>query len=328
MGENNILMLSVLMSVYKEPTEWIDEAINSILEQTFRNFEFLIINDNPNDRRLSDYLNEKSASDSRIRIITNPENFGLTKSLNIGLAHVHGKYIARMDADDISMPTRFEKQVAFLEKHPDVGVCGSNIRFFGRRKGEKKYPEHDYDVFIFKESPFAHSVVMIRARVLRDNGLLYNTDFHYAQDYELWSRMHERTHFHNLQEVLLKYRITDKQISSRNLQIQQQLAASIRRKTFNDFCKEKNISYALTDKLALKQLRMYKNMVLPVAAMNGEKKAITVFYYYLYRSVETSSGIQVLLYLLYSGDFRRFSIVENAKIVVYNIFRNRITPML
>ena len=321
-------MLSVLMCVYKEPIGWIDEAINSILEQTFQNFEFLIINDNPNDRRLSDYLNEKSASDSRIRIITNPENFGLTKSLNIGLAHVHGKYIARMDADDISMPTRFEKQVAFLEKHPDVGVCGSNIRFFGRRKGEKKYPEHDDDVFIFKESPFAHPVVMIRARVLRDNGLLYNTDFHYAQDYELWSRMHERTHFHNLQEGLLKYRITDKQISTRNLQIQQQLAASIRRKAFNDFCKEKNISYALTDKLALKQLRMYKNMVLPVAAMNGEKKAITVFYYYLYRSVETSSGIQVLLYLLYSGDFRRFSIVENAKIVVYNIFRNQITPML
>lgn len=321
-------VVSVIMSVYGEPEEWLRESINSILEQTFRDFEFIIVNDNPGREANWRVLGEYVRRDGRVVVLHNEENIGLTRSLNRGLEVARGKYVARMDADDISLPRRFEKQVAFLEEHLDVGVCGANIRLFGCRKGEQKYPERDEDCFLFQGSPFAHPMVMIRASVLKDNGLFYNPDFRYAQDYELWSRMKGVTCFHNLQEVLLKYRVTNKQITSKNHQSQQRLAAKIRRKGFCSFCQRKSIAYELTEKLALKQLLEFKKVVLPAAITPGERKAIKYFYYYLYRSITASSGLQVLLYLVCSGDFKRFSIMENAKIVVYNIFRNRIIPML
>ena len=101
------------MSIYSEEEEWIRESIDSILNQTFSDFEFIIINDNPNRDKNNSLLTEYTRIDNRIIIITNEENIGLTKSLNKGLEIARGKYIARMDADDISLPTRFEKQVDF-----------------------------------------------------------------------------------------------------------------------------------------------------------------------------------------------------------------------
>ena len=119
--------ITVLMSIYKEPIDWMILSIDSIIEQTYKDFEFIIINDNPerldNTKLLEKYLKK----DSRIKIVNNSENIGLTKSLNKGLAVSTGEYIARMDADDISLPTRFEKQIAFLESNPNVIVLGTNI---------------------------------------------------------------------------------------------------------------------------------------------------------------------------------------------------------
>lgn len=320
--------VSVIMSVYNEPEEWLRESINSILGQTFVDFEFIIVNDNPEREDNRRVLGECVRRDERVIVLHNEKNIGLTRSLNRGLEVARGKYIARMDADDISLPVRFEKQVSFLEEHLDIGVCGANIQFFGSKKGEQKYPEQDEDCFLFQRSPFAHPVVMIRASVLKDNGLLYNPDFRYAQDYELWSRMQGMTHFHNLQEVLLKYRVTDKQITRKNNREQQLLAAKIRRKGFCSFCQRKSIVYELDEKLALNHLLEFKKVVLPVAVTPGERKAIGDFYYYLCRSITASSGLQVLWYLMSSGDLKRFSIMEKAKVIIYNIFRDQIIPML
>ena len=136
------------------------------------------------------------------------------------------------------------------------------------------------------------------------------------------------TCFHNLQEVLLKYRITDKQISKKNNREQQQFAAKIRRKGFCRFCQRKGIVYKLDEKLALKHLLEFKKVVLPVALTFEERKAIEDFYYYLCRSITASSCLQVLWYLVSSGDFKRFSTMEKAKVIVCNIFRGRIIPML
>lgn len=115
-------MVSVLMSVYGEPLEWLREAVGSILQQTYTDFEFIIVNDNPEREELDGFLRESATGDRRIHIIRNPENIGLTKSLNIGLRECRGRYVARMDADDVSHSTRFEKQVAYMDAHPDVVV--------------------------------------------------------------------------------------------------------------------------------------------------------------------------------------------------------------
>ena len=123
--------ISVIMSIYSEKEEWIKESIDSILSQTFRDFEFIIINDNPKRKENENLLLEYSQKDNRIIVITNKENIGLTKSLNKGLSIAKGKYIARMDADDISFPTRFQKQIDFLDKNTEYVLCGANISYFG-----------------------------------------------------------------------------------------------------------------------------------------------------------------------------------------------------
>ena len=111
-----MVKISVLMSVYKERDEWLCAAIDSILAQTFSDFEFIIVNDNPQDERLKHFLSDYAQKDSRIRIIENERNMGLVYSLNHGLQYVSGEYVARMDADDISHPDRFQKQFEYIQK--------------------------------------------------------------------------------------------------------------------------------------------------------------------------------------------------------------------
>src|SRR5687768_10604451 len=117
--------ISVLMSVYNG-ARYLSQSIESILAQTFSDFEFIIIDDCSSDST-PQILNEYARQDSRIRIIRNSENKGLTASLNIGLTQAQGRYIARQDADDISLPQRFEKQIHYLEAHPETIVVSSNI---------------------------------------------------------------------------------------------------------------------------------------------------------------------------------------------------------
>lgn len=117
-------LISVLMSTYNETTKELDESINSILQQTYSNFEFLIINDNPNNYELEKTL--KSYKDSRIKIIHNEENLGLVKSLNSGLKYCNGQYVARMDADDISYPSRIQDELLYLQNNR-LDMVGSYI---------------------------------------------------------------------------------------------------------------------------------------------------------------------------------------------------------
>lgn len=209
------LELSVLMCVYKEPIVWIDEAIQSILTQTFPYFEFLIINDNPGREHLCSYLQKKADTDSRIRIITNPENLGLTKSLNIGLKYCKGDFIARMDADDISMPTRFEKQIHLLKDSQNIGIVGCHIKFIGTKKGYARLPVSNDDIKAYEyfASPFDHPATMMRSDVLAKNGISYDESIRYAQDQRLWYEMSKVCDFANIPEVLFCHRYNSQQIT-------------------------------------------------------------------------------------------------------------------
>ena len=125
MEVNKQQLVSVIMSVYNEKEKWLMEAIESILKQSYKNIEFIIILDNPDNDKLNNIIKFYNKKDSRVRYFKNEKNIGLVKSLNKALTYVKGDFIARMDADDISMPDRIEKQMNYLNNHPDIDFIGS-----------------------------------------------------------------------------------------------------------------------------------------------------------------------------------------------------------
>lgn len=227
------LRLSVVMSIYKEPEAWIRLSIDSILGQTVSDFEFIIINDNPARAENDLLLQEYQQKDSRIRVIRNAENLGLTKSLNLGLQAARGKYIARMDADDFAFPERFAVQLQYMQEHPDCiassGLAylwdGSNI--IGKMYRPVDYPEILY--YSFSSSPFVHPLLMMRRESLANYGIRYDEDFRYSQDYKLAVDMLKVGKIGNVNRCLLKYRVSTQQISSKFGREQTDLTTRIRR---------------------------------------------------------------------------------------------------
>jgi len=221
--------ISVLMPVYNGE-KFLKEAIDSILNQSFKDFEFLIINDGSTDRSKKIIL---SYQDQRIIFFENKKNLGVAKTLNRGLKLAKGKYIARMDADDISLPDRLKKQNEFMEKNHQVAVCGTWVKLFGNKSHENEFWKSPGDFESIKSlalfySPVYHPTVLIRNETLKKYNLSYNPSFTYAEDYELWVRIMEKTKVVNLQEVLLFHRIHSKEAGKIYRQTQVKNANRIR----------------------------------------------------------------------------------------------------
>ena len=222
------------MSVYREPLEWIDASINSILNQSFDDFEYLIVNDNPGDKDLLNFLNEKASLDKRIVLITNEQNIGLTKSLNKGLVLARGKYIARMDADDVAKCDRFDKQVRCLERNDAAGLVHANYCIIDENGTEQ---EHFYlkENRISREwlvwtNTIAHSTVMFKSSLKSLRQPLYNELLRTSQDYDLWSFLSlNGVNFAFINEELLYYRVSSLQVSKLNGQGQKKNFYDIRR---------------------------------------------------------------------------------------------------
>ena len=191
--------------------KYIAESIESILSQTFTDFEFIIINDASTDSTKEII---ESFQDSRIILINNEQNLGVAKSLNIGIATAKGKYIARMDADDISLPERFQTQFNFMEKNPDIDICGSWTETFGDNQCIIKVPEKHNDIKdeLFFSCSMLHPTVIFKKNL----NLQYFSDFPRAEDYDLWCRKINDWNFANIPEVLLLYRIHENQIGMVN----------------------------------------------------------------------------------------------------------------
>lgn len=200
--------VTVLMAFHND-ADFLHDSIQSILEQSFEDFEFLIIDDCSTDGSSDIAL---SIKDSRIRLHRNLQNQGLTKSLIWGITQARGCYIARMDADDLAKPDRLTRQVNFLDNNPTIGIVGSACELIdtqGNSKGLYALPSTSIEIkwYSFLLNPFAHPTVMLRKSILINNKLNYNPDFQAAQDYELWVRLLEHTEGYNLQESLLSYRL-------------------------------------------------------------------------------------------------------------------------
>lgn len=199
--------ISVVMPVYNGE-RYLKEAMESVLNQTFKDFEFIIINDGSTD---STEKIIQGFSDPRIVYLDNGGNLGLSRSFNRGIQVARGEYIARMDADDISLPDRFEKQIKFLEANPQIGVLGSNIKIIGTNKIFKRPENHKAIKWqSLLSTPVVHPTVMARANILKNNP--YDDKLHNSEDYELWSRLifEKDAGFANLQEPLLLYRVFPK----------------------------------------------------------------------------------------------------------------------
>ena len=207
-------MISVVLPVYNTKEEYLREALESILNQTYQNFELLIINDASN-KEVVEVL--KSYTDSRIQIFTNPINLGITKSLNIGLKNAKGKYIARMDADDISLKDRFEQQLSYMEQHPKTIVLGSLAKIVDSEDIKGESLNIDREVrriqLSFYNKGVIHPTAFMRREMIINHRLYYDEEIPKAQDYELWTRCIEVGSIDVLPKVLLKYRIHQGQIS-------------------------------------------------------------------------------------------------------------------
>ena len=199
-------LVSVVLSVFNGE-KYLAEAIDSILTQTYKNFEFIIINDGSTDSSLEII---GSYNDKRIILISR-ENKGLIVSLNEGVHKATGKYVARMDADDISLPNRIDKQVKFMQEHESIGICGTAVRVFGENTREHIWKLTRSDKCIKAEllfsSALAHPTVMMRKSLIDQYQLFYSSDFTHAEDFELWTRFALHSNMANLQEPLLRYRI-------------------------------------------------------------------------------------------------------------------------
>lgn len=205
--------VSVIMATYKTDEKLLRESIESILNQTYTNFEFIIVNDgNAEDLRVI-----KSYTDKRILIINNEKNMGLPYSLNKAIEIAAGKYIARMDSDDIAVEDRLKIQVDYMEKHQDIQLCGMFAKNIGNKSGLSLNPLYRSDVLqiqLLYKCSLIHPTVMIRRNFLVDNNIKYNESFRYAQDYELWSRCNKISKISIIPTVGLLLRSHNSQIST------------------------------------------------------------------------------------------------------------------
>lgn len=231
-------LISVVLPVYNGE-KYLQEAIESILTQTYTNFEFIIINDGSTDNSL-EIIEKYKSKDNRVIVISR-ENKGLIVTLNEGIGVAKGKYIARMDQDDISLPERFEVQVKFMEENLDIGICGSWIKSFGENIKAYKWKLSSSNKRLKTEllfsSCFAHPSVMIKKEILIKNNLYYDNFFVNAEDFKLWSELSYVTNFSNIDKVLLKYRILNTsmtRVADKNIEKRYEIISKIFIKYLNE----------------------------------------------------------------------------------------------
>ncbi len=289
------MLVSVILPAYNAE-KTIGETIESILQQTFSDFEFIIINDGSTDRTEEAVLSYK---DERIKYYANDTNKGLIYTLNKGLSLAKGKYIARMDADDIALPERFEKQIQILENNPSIIVCGSLIKEFGNKpKHPFVAPEKSENIknLLIRQNCIAHPSTMIRKNILEEHNIQYDKEYIHAEDYNLWIDLSDLGDFYNIQETLLLYRISDVQISQVAKQKQHDVANLCRRKYIYNLLKKNNfkdnIQWENIDASTIKKIKQ----------CNVPKEMLEVFYLSL-----SKHRIRELLYFIFSGDFAKIS---------------------
>lgn len=263
----NFPLVSVVMPVYNAG-EYLSIAIDSILNQTFTDFEFIIIDDCSTDDSLTTiekYANE----DKRIKTLRNNPNCGISNTLNRGLKEACGKYIAIMHSDDIADCNRFDMQVGFLEKHTDISILGTNFEALGIDWVTNFATSPEAVKFeFFNENIIGHPTVMFNRERIIDNNLFYKKEYDGAEDFKMWTdAVVSGLKVSNLPDILLKYRIHQNQTSSVKSQQINEMALNIRcdyiRSFFGIHISDENLElFFVTDKpVALNKWYSFKKAV-------------------------------------------------------------------
>jgi len=300
--------VSVLMSVYGEEEDWLRKAVDSILTQTYSNFEFIITLDKPENELLWGVLKEYERKDTRIVLSRNEQNMGLAATLNKAIGMSRGDYIVRMDADDISVPKRIEILIEFMESHQEIGVSSSWMKSFGGtflNNRIAKYPakHDDLEIKSLYNTPIAHAPCIIRRTVIDKFSPLYNEKCCRTQDYELWSRlMHNKVKFATIPKVLylvrgsnglgplpIPYQVIHNQVARNNIQ-----------QVLNSY------SILLPDKIAKGDVKELSKVLRSHKGDRKQKKQLAVILFVYYLSLELSLIKRIGLFLS-SCDFSRCS---------------------
>jgi len=208
-------LVSVIMATYNEPENYLRESIESILNQTFKDFEFIIVLDNPNNKKAEKIIKEYQQKDKRIVFIKNEKNLGRGASRNKAIDIANGRYIAILDADDIALPQRLEKQFKYMEDNKDVDLLFTWVYFIDedgnilREFKPEKYKFKEIRKYFFKEHLTVHPSMMIKSDILKK--IKYDEGLIRSQDYDLWIKCIAKNYkFDVIEEFLLKYRIPNR----------------------------------------------------------------------------------------------------------------------
>jgi len=238
-------MISVLLPAYNAE-KYICRAIESILSQTYTDFELIIIDDGSTDK--TSKVIASSFDDPRINHIILEDNVGIVDALNIAISMAKGKYLARMDADDISMPQRFSKQVEFLESNLEYAVCGASITIFNDHKDRYRvtYPCTHGEIMsalcLFHRN-ISHPSAMIRSEIIQKHNIRYSRKYPHAEDYIFWHQLSNYGKLYNLKESLLLYYRHEDQISSKYFKIQMATSRDILKVYLKDFFSKENLNF-------------------------------------------------------------------------------------
>lgn len=257
-AENNTSpLVSIIMPCYN-CKQYLNEAIESVIQQTYQNWELIIIDDG-SEYHCQNIINR--FQDRRIKLIQNSTNRGIVYSLRRGIREAKGEYIARFDADDIMMPKRIMAQVSFLQKHPEYSMVGSNHYWSIENDypiGYTIYPETPEEINFYRyfQNPFSHPTTMIRAKVLEK--LNYETKYKYCEDYALWMEICKNMKTYNIQDGLIIYRTHKENISRKNNEQQNRNSLEL----IFDKLNEHKISLTHEEELVLTAIHMKKNSYL------------------------------------------------------------------
>jgi glycosyltransferase involved in cell wall biosynthesis len=213
----------------RDGARYLDEALRSIIGQSFADWEFIVVDDGSTDDSAA-ILERYQRADARIRVVTQPA-LGLAASLNRGLGMARGTYVARMDADDVSRPDRLAVQVALMDARPELGLCGTWIETFGTGPSSvRQYPVDDASIrsWMLFESVLAHPSVMLRRDLFERHGLAYDGTMFPADDYDLWVRASRYMTLANVPQALLRYRLHPQQVVTKHDALKRQTARRIR----------------------------------------------------------------------------------------------------
>jgi glycosyltransferase involved in cell wall biosynthesis len=284
MDKNIIPKISVLMPVFN-CIQYIKESVDSIINQTFKEFEFIIIDDCSTDGTF-EYL--QNLSDPRINLIRKAQNSGYTNSLNMGLKIAKGVYIARMDGDDISLPDRFAKQISFMDENSDTVVCGGGYEAIGL--DFKFVPKSSNDEIVLELmycSPFAHPTVFMRNNILKEYNIQYNPKYEPAEDYKLWTKLSEYGKLANLNDVLLYYRVHQNQTTNLRSNSQREITKLITFEYLKNLSKN-NINTDIFCKINIdtkEDLKKYENVEVDIKTTLKERGIIINDTFFLNRKI-------------------------------------------